>query len=249
LKAAVASGKMTEKDAVAAYLRAVAKQGGKKSSKMKAKMKYGWFYSIMIGRLKSKDIELGEFELDVDHVTSIYGDRSLKDKVIGKTVKVVGVSGPWLDKLLRIKKGETLKVRSGTLEGMTVSLSPKATVLERAAPFDPSVYPIPPRAFRGFQGIVRGEIIAKSDQGFELTLRVDKVEKSLESSKATDPSVVEGRLLDMRGFYAADAFRETFGKLRVGDVVRVGAAHRDPAIDPLDVHEILEKVEQPNPSN
>jgi hypothetical protein len=95
------------------------------------------FYSIVIGRLKSKDVELGEFTLEVDYITAIYGDRSLKQTVLGKTVKVVGISGAWLDTLLLIKRGETLKFRSGTLQGTTFSLSPKATVLERAVPFDP----------------------------------------------------------------------------------------------------------------
>ena len=108
LKAAVANGEMTEEEAFAAWKKAVAKQSAKnpkadrkmammKKGRMKKGMMDPTFYAIIIGRLKSKDVELGEFEMDVDYVTSIYGDRKLKDTIIGKTVKITGVSGTWLD--------------------------------------------------------------------------------------------------------------------------------------------------------
>ena len=38
-------------------------------------------------------------------------------------------------------------------------------------------------------------------------------------------------------------FRETFGDLRIGDTIRVGAAHRVPETDGLEVMQILEAVE------
>ena len=238
LKAAVAAGKMTPANALAKYKAAVAKMGGKGMMKKGASDS---FYSIVIGRLKTKDIELGEFTMQVDYVTSIYGDRRKKDQIMGKTVKVVGLSGPWLDKLLLIKRGETLKLRSGTLTGLTITLSPKATVLERAAPFDPSTYPIPPETFRGFRGVVVGKVVSKSEQGYDLTLRITKVEKADPDSRAAKPDAVVGRLMNMQGFYNG-AYREKFDDLRIGDVVRVGAAHRVPEIDALEVTGIMEPV-------
>lgn len=242
LKAAVKAGKMTEKEAFSKYIKAMEAMGMKKGMK-KGKGMSDSFYSIVIGRLKSKDIELGEFTMEVDHVTGIYGDRSLKDTIIGKTVKVVGVSGPWLDKLLLIKRGETLKVRSGTLHGEVISLSPKATVLERGVPFDPKVYPIPPKDFRGFRGILTGTITSKSAQGYELTMKVDQVNETFKDSKATKPMIIKGRLLDLRGFYN-EQFRKKFDDLRLGDRIRVGAVHSDPTIDPLNVTRTLEKAEK-----
>lgn len=199
------------------------------------------FYSIVVGRLKSKDIELGEFTMDVDYITAIYGDRRLKKRLLGKTIKVVGVSGAWLDTLLLIKKGETLQFRSGTLQGTTVSISPKATVLERTVPFDPEVYPIPPEDFRGFQGTVVGRLTSKSDQGYELTLRVEKIEQTARSSTATKPQLGVGRLMSMRGFFAA-RFREQFDDLRIGDRIRVGTAHREPTVDSFEVTGAIEKL-------
>ena len=52
------------------------------------------FYAIVIGRLKTKDIELGEFTMEVDHVTSMYGSRWVKDEIVGQEVAVTGVSIP-----------------------------------------------------------------------------------------------------------------------------------------------------------
>jgi hypothetical protein len=241
LKKAVADGKMTEKEAVAEYKRVAGMVGKKMTQKRKGQ--YGSFYSIVIGRLKSKDLELGEFTIEVDYVTSIYGDRKLKDTIIGKTVQVVGVSGPWIDKVLLIKRGETLKLRSGTLNGTTISLSPKATVLERAAPFDPETYPIPPESFRGFQGVVIGTVESKSDQGYDLTMRVEQVVDTFQESKSAEPASIEGRLMDMQGFYNGK-FRSSFDDLRIGDRIRVGAAHRVPEIDALEVTQVFEKLEK-----
>ena len=247
LKAAVKNGEMTVKEAVTTYQKAAAAAGIKLDGKGKGKRggkgkgNNDSFYAIVIGRLKSKDIELGEFSMEVEYVTSIYGDRKLKDTIIGKRVKVVGVSGPWLDKLLLMKRGQTLKLRSGTLTGTTISLSPKATVLERAEPFDPETYPVPPEDFRGFQGVVTAKIESKSDQGYDMTLRVSKVERTLEGNQAKKPESIVGRLMDMQGFYNGE-YRATFEDLRIGDTIRVGAAHRVPETDVLEVIQELKKV-------
>lgn len=245
LTAAVVAGEMTKAEALAEYREVAGQAGGKgkKGGKAKRKGNNDSFYAIVIGRLKTKDIELGEFTMDVDYVTSIYGDRRLKDTIMGKTVQVRGLSGPWIDKLLLMKRGETLKMRSGTLNGTTLSLSPKATVFERAAPFDPETYPIPPESFRGFQGVVVGTIESKSDQGFDLTMRVKNVVSTFAGNRATNPKSIEGRLLNMGGFFTSTQFRETFGDLRIGDTIRVGAAHRVPETDGLEVMQLLEAVE------
>ena len=216
-------------------------KGGKGRKRRGKKGGTETFYSIVIGRLKSKDVELGEFTMQVDYITAIYGDRSLKQTVLGKTVKVTGISGSWLDTLLLIKRGETLKFRSGTLQGTTFSLSPKATVLERAIPFDPETYPVPAESFRGFRGVVVGTITEKSEQGYELTLKINSIESSQKTSRATDPKASVGRLMSMRGFFN-DSFREKFGDLKIGDRIRLGAVHTDPTVDSFTVVEELEKV-------
>ena len=126
LKEAVESGKMTKDEAIAEYIKAggsfgegkdkgegkVAGKGTGKggNAKMGGKGRPN-FYSIVIGRLKSKDIELGEFTMEVDYATlNRHTSKWIKDEIIGKTVKVSGVSGQFRDNLLLIKKGQTLKL-------------------------------------------------------------------------------------------------------------------------------------------
>ena len=72
------------------------------------------FYALVIGKLKSKDIEIGELEIEVDYVIS---ERSqLNQDLVGQKLKLVGVSGKFLDDLLPIKRGETIKVRTGSYD-------------------------------------------------------------------------------------------------------------------------------------
>ena len=121
LKAAVQSGKMTKEQAIKAWNQAMAGTKNAKATARPAKGKMGSktgvrpgsfnFYAIVIGRLRSKDIELGEIELDIDYVIS---DRAkVNQELIGNRIKLVGISGAFLDNLLQIKRGETIKIRTG----------------------------------------------------------------------------------------------------------------------------------------
>ena len=67
---------------------------GKKKGKSVAMRKSGGkgglanFYSIVIGRLKSKDIELGEFTMEVDYATlNRYSSAWVKDEILGQAGK------------------------------------------------------------------------------------------------------------------------------------------------------------------
>ena len=94
------------------------------------------FYSIVIGRLKSKDIELGEFTIEVDYATlNRYTNKWIKDEIIGKTVTVSGVSGQFRDNLLLIKKGQTLKVRTSGYNAEDKPFSSHTSSMYWSAPF------------------------------------------------------------------------------------------------------------------
>ena len=200
------------------------------------------FYAIVIGRLKTKDIELGEFTMEVDHVTSMYGSRWVKDEIVGQEVAVTGVSGAFRDQLLQIKRGQTLKVRSGryisTGKRHQLTFAPKFHVLEQAKPFTPDEYGVPPREFRGFQGVLEGKIVEVG--GYEVTLRVASVQEEKANSRATKAAAITGKLVRMNGFY--NQHQEAFKDLNVGDVIRVGARHADPSHDEFGVTDVLEKV-------
>ncbi len=243
LKAAVDAGEMRVEEAKAAYQKSAAGQKtGKPTARGKAKTAGGAtrFYAIVIGRLKSKDIELGEFTMDVDYVTSIGGNRWVKDEIVGKTIKVDGVSGAFRDKLLVIKRGETLKVRTGSyIAGKKLlGFGYKFHVLERTQPFEPEAFGVPPQEFRGFRGILQGKIVEVG--GYEVLLRVDEVVKVADGNKATHADSIKGKRIRLVGFY--DQHRDAFKDLHEGDTLRISATHADPTYDELRVTNVLEKV-------
>ncbi|MDG1873490.1 MAG: hypothetical protein P8J27_06245 [Mariniblastus sp.] len=195
------------------------------------------FYAILIGRLKSKDIELGEMEIDVDYVIS---DRpKLNSDLIGTRVKLVGVSGQFLDALLQIKRGETIKVRAGDFnpETKVVGFGYKFQVLERTAPFKPGTFGVPPQEFRGFSGELSGKIVEAA--GYEVLLEVQQSKPSKSSTAKTAQSIL-GKRIRIAGFY--DQHREAFADLHEGDKIQLSVTHRNPESDALNVTDVLKQV-------
>ena len=214
--------------------RAMKKRGGKGGAAN--------FYSIVIGRMKSKDIELGEFTMDVDYATvNRFGSLKIRDAIMGKTVKVTGVSGQFRDNLLLIRKGQTLKVRTSgySFETSTLSFAHKFNVLERAVPFNPDAHGVPPEAFRGFAGTLKGKILESG--GYELLMLVDDVASVDDANKAADPKSIKGKRVRVSGFYNDHA--DKFNGLLPNDIIRVGMLHRNTAFDMFEVTDVLEVLE------
>ncbi|MEO1618644.1 MAG: PQQ-binding-like beta-propeller repeat protein [Planctomycetota bacterium] len=245
VKAKVDSGQATKEDIIA-WLKSQRKDGvkgkrGRKKGGNKAGMRPGSinFYAIVIGRLRSKDIELGELEIDVDYVI---GDKTqLNKELVGSRVKLVGVAGQFLDALLQIKRGETIKVRTGDYnpEKKQLGFGYKFQVLERTPPFNPSDFGVPPEEFRGFSGELTGKIVEAA--GYEVLLDVTEVNPA-DDSQAADVSSIQGKRVRIVGFYIKHA--DAFADLHEGDRVRVSTRHRNLKSDSLDVTDVLEKVEK-----
>ena len=70
----------------------------------------------------------------------------------------------FLDSLLLIERGEPLKFRSGSysVKAGSLTFGSKFHVLERTVKFDPAAFGVPLDAFRGFSGILQGEIVEGS---------------------------------------------------------------------------------------
>jgi len=245
VKAKVDSGQAT-KENVIAWMKSQSKSSDQgKSGQKKVGGKAGArpgsvkFYSIVIGRLRSKDIELGEMEIDIDYVIS--EQTQLNEELVGKRVKLVGVAGQFLDALLQIKRGETIKVRTGDYnsENQQLGFGYKFQVLERTPPFKPEDFGVPPKEFRGFSGELTGKIVEAA--GYVVLLEVSEIKPSAEN-KATDASSIKGKRIRIAGFYNDHA--DAFADLHEGDQIRVGTRHRDPASDAIDVTDLLEKVEK-----
>jgi hypothetical protein len=224
-------------------------KGGKKKGEFVAMRKGGGkggpvnFYSIVIGKLKSKDIELGEFTMLVDYATlNKYSGARIKDEIMGKTVKVTGVSGQFRDNLLLIKTGQTLKVRTGGYfsDTKTLAFAHKFNVLERALPFSPDAHGVPPKTFRGFQGELRGKIVEVS--GYEMLLRAEEITSLDDANTASDANSIKGKLVRINGFYNDHA--DKFNELQPGDIIRVSVRHANHIFDMFGVTDVLEIVEQ-----
>ncbi len=247
LKEAVEAGKMTKQEAIQAYREAAGGQDAKKKAKpakqkrSKAGARPGSinFYAVVIGRLKSKDIELGELELDVDYVIS--ENASINKQLLGKRVKLVGVSGAFLDNLLQIKRGETLKVRTGdyTADKNLLGFGYKFQVLERTAPFKPEDFGVPTSEFRGFRGELVGKVVEAD--GYVVCLQASEVNPA-ENSQAADAKSILGKRIRIAGFY--DDHADSFADLHEGDVIRVSAVHQNKSSDSLNVTDVLEKVKE-----
>lgn len=220
-------------------------QGGKDKSKARKRAKPGGrkgsvnFYAIVIGKLKSKDIELGELELDVDYVIS--EANWAKKELIGQRVKLVGVSGVFLDNLLSIKRGETIKIRTGDYnrETRVLGFGFKFHVLERTTPFKPEDFGVPPDDFRGFRGELVGKVVEA--QGYEVLLDVQE-SNTANDSRAKNARSIHGKRIRIAGFY--NQHRDAYADLHEGDKIRVSVAHRNTESDALNVTDTVERVKK-----
>jgi len=223
------------------------KEADKKGGKVAMRKKGGKggaanFYSIVIGRMKSKDIELGEFSMEVEYATvNRYGSLKVRDEIMGKTVKVTGVSGQFRDNLLLIRKGQTLKVRTSgySYETKTLSFAHKFNVLERAVAFSPDAHGVPPDEFRGFTGTLKGKILESA--GYELLMVVDDIASVADANEAVDPKSIKGKRVRVNGFY--DGHADKFNSLLPNDIIRVGMRHRNTNFDMFEVTDVLEVLE------
>ena len=249
LKAEVQAGKMTKEQAIKAWNQAMAGTKNGKAAAKPAKGKMGSktgvrpgsfnFYAIVIGRLRSKDIELGEIELDIDYVIS--NRANVNQELIGNRIKLVGISGAFLDNLLQIKRGETIKIRTGDYDPgkKVLGFGYKFQVLERTPPFQPEDFGVPPADFRGFDGQLTGKIIEAA--GYEVVMEPTEIKPSSDN-KAGQPESIKGKRIRVAGFY--NQHSDLFADLHEGDTIRLSVSHRNPASDSLQVTAQLEKLEK-----
>ncbi|MEC8474301.1 MAG: hypothetical protein VXZ38_06620 [Planctomycetota bacterium] len=196
------------------------------------------FYALVIGRLVTKDSELGEMQIDVDYVIS--ENPKVNSELVGQRVRMEGVSGQYLDSLLRIKRGETIKVRTGTYDSKTkvLGFGYKFHVLETTEPFEPNHFGIPPDTFRGFAGELTGKIIYST--GYEVLLEVEEVTPT-ENSRAETPNSITGKRIRIAGFF--NGHQEAYADLSAGDQITVSVVHRNPNSDAVTVTQKLEVLQ------
>lgn len=198
------------------------------------------FSGMMIGKLVDRDLERGSFTVTVDYVARVWeNNRAPQPRAaIGKTLRVEGVTGKWLDQLLLIRPGETVEFEAQHREGDALRFP--GEWLKKTTPFDPEQYPVPPEGFRGFAGMVRGTIEAKREESRELVLKVEAIEQTFPRNRAEKPESIVGKRIVLAGFWAR--MSKPFDPLRAGDSIRAGVLHRVPQSDHFTVIELAEKV-------
>ncbi|QEG01593.1 Regulatory protein BlaR1 [Stieleria maiorica] len=198
------------------------------------------FSGMLIGEMVERDIERGNFTVKVQYVARVWENNKAPRprSVVGKQVTVTGVTGKWLDELLLVRPGETVEFEAQHRGGNALTFP--GEWLKKVPAFDPAEHPVPAEGFRGFSGMVTGQIVKKDPTSRELHLRIDAIEKAFEKNKARSAADAIGKEIVLAGFWAR--MSKPFDKLEKGDRIRAGVLHRVPQSDHFTVIELAEKI-------
>lgn len=199
------------------------------------------FLGSLVGELVEKDVEKGTLSLKVQAVPRVWrNNKSRRPKsMIGKTVRIEGVSSRLLDVLLTTRKGETLEVAARHEGGDHLSFP--GELFRKVAPYKAEDYPVLPDAFRGFEGVLQARIVKKDPGMYGLIIQVDDVKRTFERNKAESTESIEGKKAILTGFWRR---KELYESLKVGDRIEAGVRNERTGTDVLSVIEGVRKVDQ-----
>lgn len=197
------------------------------------------FRGMLVGRLVEKDIERGTFTITVDAVPRVWeNNQATKPKsLIGQNVHAGGVAGKMLDALVVTRVGETLEFGAVQNSGDVIRVG---EVLRKVAPVQPGDYPELPEAFRGFQGMIVGKVVKKDEHLMELIVEINDIQTVFEGSSAENPNAIVGKSIMLAGFWQR---KDAFQKIKVGDVIECGVAHKQKLSDMLNVIESIKVID------
>lgn len=198
------------------------------------------FSGMMIGKLVQRDIERGNFTVTVDYVARVWENNKARNPraAVGKTFRVEGVSGQWLDQLLLVRPGESIEFEAQHRQGDAFRFP--GEWLKKVAPYDPAQHPVPPEGFRGFSGVVVATIEEKRIESRELVLTIREIKRTFEKNQAKEPEQVKDKKVVLAGFWAR--MSKPFDPLKKGDMIEAGVLHRVPQSDHFTVIEYAKKV-------
>ncbi|MBD3671961.1 MAG: M56 family metallopeptidase [Planctomycetaceae bacterium] len=198
------------------------------------------FNGMLVGRLAAKDVEKGTFVAYVDAVPRVWRNSRAENpkSIVGKTIEISGVFGKFLDVLVVTRTGETIEFECKYDGGNLVF---PGELLRKVAPYKAEDYPELPEGFRGFRGVLDGEIVKKDPNTFELILKVNKVLETGDESASKNPESIEGKHLMLAGFWNK---KELYHSLKEKSRVRVGVRHISRRSDHLDVTSVT-RIEKP----
>lgn len=209
-----------------------------RESEMKSAAGFQRFNGMLVGRLISKDVEKGQFQIEVDRVSRVWrNSRASNPKaLVGRTVTVGNVTGKWLDVLLLVKKGETMEFECQHTGGEIMNFP--GELMRKVPPVKPGDYPELPEEFRGFHGAVVGTVVRKDPEMLEAIVKADKVTGKWKKNKARRPESIVGKRFILAGFWNR---RDAYNSLKVGDQIEVGLEHISVRSDHLSISEFIRK--------
>jgi hypothetical protein len=200
-------------------------------------------------------------------VSHVWKNNKARDpySAVGKTLAIDGVFGRFLDALVTIKPGDTIKIETkhargermqflGELLEKTTPLSESQTDRPREserprdsdrpqtaaasdAPQDDSKFP---PGLRGFRGILAGKLVSSDAEKGTLVFLATAVKRTWPQNKATNPASCVGKEIAVNGI--SGKWLDVLLALKKGDMLEVEAFHnRGEALD--FVGEWLKKIE------
>jgi hypothetical protein len=193
------------------------------------------FSGLIVGRLVDKDVEKGTCSVKVDRIARLFNNNKAKHpkSLVGKTVALEGLQGQFLDRLLLMKKGETVQFGALAIEGARMRIN---ELFRKVAPYDASDYPELPEGFRGFSGAVSGKVVKKDPAILQMIVKVTAVKDTWDGNQAKTPESIVGKSFVLSGFFQ---YREQFDKAKVGDEIEIGLKHPQPQSDHLNIDKFV----------
>jgi hypothetical protein len=204
------------------------------------------FSGHVAGELVSKDVEKGELVMKLNRVVHVWKPNKAKEphSGIGKTFRVDGITGKFLDNLLVIKPGEFLKIEVNHVKGDDLTFLGEG--LKKIPKEEGTLLAGEEAAWAGlkdFRGILVGKLVSKDTEKGTLVFAMEKVTKTWKKNKAPDPTAAVGQELLVTGI--SGKWLDVLLLLEKEDRIEVEAFHNGK--EHLDfVGEWLKKAEEEN---
>lgn len=187
----------------------------------------------VVGRLVRKDVEKGELTLKIVKVDKVWRNNKAKNprSAEGRTLKIEGVFGKFLDVLLLLKEndGVQIEVKHVRGDGLTfLGEGLKKVEIKEQPPQAGRTDDRPKRddalpGLNGFRGILIGKLVRKDVEKGTLAFKMEKVKRIWKANKAPAPEKSKGKLIRVEGI--SGKFLDTLLVLEIGDRIEVEAFH------------------------
>ena len=186
----------------------------------------------VIGHLVSKDVEQGELTLKIVEVDKVWRNNKARNpkSAVGRTLKIEGVFGKFLDTLLTLKENDGVRIEVKHVHGDGLTFlgeglekveieKPKA---ENERPESENTSDAAaPAGLQGFRGILIGKLVSKDVEQGTLVFKMEKVKRVWKANKAPAPEKSKGKLIRVEGI--SGKFLDTLLVLEIGTRIEVEA--------------------------